>query len=149
MKSITKLAFGAALAAGLVLAPEAGAQSEQQGRARPERGQRMDPAQRVERRVGMLTERLQLSQTQATQIRQILTQESEQMRAIFEKGQAGADRETLRPQMQSLRQDTEKKIDAVLTEEQRKTYSEWQEQMRKERARRGDGPRGERPPRKS
>jgi Spy/CpxP family protein refolding chaperone len=144
MKSITKLVFGAALAAGLVLAPEAGAQSEQQGRARAERGQRMDPAQRIERRVGMLTERLQLSQTQATQIRQILTQESEQMRAIFEKSEAGADRESLRPQMQSLRQDTDKKIDAVLTDQQRKTYGELREQMRKERGQRGEVRRGAR-----
>lgn len=137
MKSITKLAFGAALAAALVLAPEAGAQSEQQGRERPERGQRMDPAQRVERRVTMMTERLQLSQPQATQIRQILTQESEQMRAIFEKGQNGADREALRPEMKSVREGTEKKIDAVLTESQRKTYAELREQMRQRREGKG------------
>jgi Spy/CpxP family protein refolding chaperone len=146
MKSITRLAFGAAVAAGLVLAPEAGAQGQQQGRGRAERGQRMDPAQRIERRVGMLTERLQLSQTQSTQIRQILTQESEQMRAIFEKQDAGADRESLRPQRQSLRQDTDNKIAAVLTEQQRKTYSELREEMR-ERGQRGKGARGERPPR--
>ena len=138
MKSITKLAFGAALAAGLVLAPEAGAQSEQQGRTRPERGQRMDPAQRIERRVSMMTERLQLSQPQATQIRQILTQESEQMRAIFEKGQNGGDREALRPEMQSVREGTEKKIDAVLTESQRKSYAELREQMRQRRGERGE-----------
>lgn len=145
MKKIARLAFGAALAAALVGAPEAGAQSEQQGRARPERGQRMDPAQRIERRVSMMTERLQLSQTQATQIRQILTQESEQMRAIFEKGQNGADREALRPEVQAVREGTEKKIDAVLTESQRKSYAELREQMRQRRER-GEGPRGERPP---
>ena len=138
MKSITKLAFGAALAAALVLAPDAGAQSEQQGRTRPERGQRMDPAQRIERRVSMMTERLQLSQPQATQIRQILTQESEQMRAIFEKGQNGGDREALRPEMQSVREATEKKIDAVLTESQRKSYAELREQMRQRRGERGE-----------
>src|SRR3712207_2355254 len=124
MMKMTKLAFGAALAAGLVLAPQAGAQSEQQGRPdRPGRGERMDPAQRIERRVSRLTERLQLSQQQATQIRQILTDESTQMRALWDKAQ-GADRETLRPQVQSLREGTEKKIDAVLTESQRKTYAE-------------------------
>jgi periplasmic protein CpxP/Spy len=138
MKSITKLAFGAALAAALVIAPEAGAQSEQEGRARPERGQRMDPAQRIERRVSMMTERLQLSQAQATQIRQILTQESEQMRAIFEKGQNGADREALRPEIQTLRESTDKKIDAVLTEAQRKSYVELREQMRQRRGERGE-----------
>jgi Spy/CpxP family protein refolding chaperone len=137
MKSITKLAFGAVLAAALVGAPEATAQSEQQGRARQERGQRMDPAQRVERRVSMMTERLQLSQPQATQIRQILTQESDQMRAIFEKGQNGADREALRPEIRSLREGTEKKIDAVLTESQRKSYAELRDQMRQRRERKG------------
>lgn len=136
MKSITKLAFGAAVAAALVLAPEAGAQSEQQGRTRPERGQRMDPAQRIERRVSMMTERLQLSQPQATQIRQILTQESEQMRAIFEKGQNGGDREALKPEMKSVREGTDKKIDAVLTESQRKSYAELREQMRQRRGER-------------
>jgi periplasmic protein CpxP/Spy len=138
MKSITKLAFGAALAAALVLAPEAGAQSEQQGRTRPERGQRMDPAQRIERRVTMMTERLQLSQPQATQIRQILTQESEQMRAIFEKGQSSGDRDALRPEIQSVRDGTEKKIDAVLTDSQRKSYAELREQMRQRRGERGE-----------
>src|SRR5687768_10328190 len=113
MKSMTRLAFGAVLAAALVLAPQAGAQSEQQGRPdRGGRGERIDPAQRIERRVGMLTEHLQLSQPQATQIRQILTKEGEQMRAIWEKAQ-GADRESVRPQMQSIRDGTEKQIEGV------------------------------------
>ncbi len=145
MKKMTKLAFGAVLAAGLAMAPQANAQSEQQGRPdRPGRGERMDPAQRIERRVSMLTERLQLSEQQATQIRQILTDESTQMRALFEKAQ-GADRESVRPQMQSLREGTEKKIDAILTASQRQKYAELREQMRKEREQRGE--RGGRPPR--
>ena len=140
MTKFTKLAFGAVLAAGLALAPQAGAQSEQQGRPdRPGRGERMDPAQRIERRVSTLTERLQLSQQQATRIRQILTDESTQMRAIRDKAQGGADRESLRPQVQSLREGTEKKIDAVLTESQRKTYAELREQMRQRREQRGEG----------
>ena len=138
MKSITKLAFGAALAAALVLAPDAGAQSEQQGRTRQERGQRMDPAQRIERRVSMMTERLQLSQPQATQIRQILTQESEQMRAIFEKRQNGGDREALRPEIQLVREGADKRIDAVLTDSQRKSYAELREQMRQRRGERSE-----------
>src|ERR671933_1437769 len=111
------LTLGAALATGLVLAPQAGAQSEQQGR--PDRGgmrgERMDPAQRIERRVNMLTERLSLSAQQQTQVREILTKESEQMRALFEKAQGSADRESLRPQMQSLRENTEKQFEGVLT----------------------------------
>jgi hypothetical protein len=104
----------------------------------------MDPAQRIERRVGMMTERLQLSQPQATQIRQILTKESEQMRALWDKAQGGTDREALRPQMQSIREGTEKQIEGVLTEQQRTTYRELRESMRKQR---GDGRRGDGRPR--
>jgi hypothetical protein len=136
MKSMTRLAFGAVLATGLVLAPQAGAQSEPQGRARSERGQRMDPQQRLQRRVTVMTERLQLSQQQATRIREILTQEHTQIQALREKAESGADRDALRPQMQSIRQRTEQQIDGVLTEQQRTTYRELRESMRKERGER-------------
>jgi hypothetical protein len=142
MKSMTRLAFGAALAAGLALAPEAGAQSEQQGRPDRggQRGERMDPQQRLERRLTMLTERLQLSQQQATQIRQILTQEQTQMASLRQKAEGGASRESLRPEMQAIRQRSEQQIEGVLTDQQRTTYRELRESMRQ---RRGEG----RPPR--
>jgi periplasmic protein CpxP/Spy len=139
MTSMTRLAFGAVLVAGLALAPEAGAQSEQQGRARPERGQRMDPAQRLERRVGMLTERLQLSTQQATQIRQILTQEQTDMQALRQKGQGGASRESLRQEMETIRQRTDQQVEGVLTEQQRTKYRELRESMQKQRGERGEG----------
>jgi Spy/CpxP family protein refolding chaperone len=143
MRSMTRLAFGAVLAAGLVLAPQAGAQSEQQGR--PDRGgqgsERINPQQRLERRMAMLTERLQLSQQQATQIRQIMMQEQTQTQALWQKVEDGASRESLRPEMQSIRQRTEQQIEAVLTEQQRATYRELRESMRRGREeRRGEGP---------
>ena len=147
MKTMKRLAFGTALAAGLALAPQAGAQSEQQGRARPERGERMDPKQRVERRVGMLTERLQLSQQQATQIRQILTEEQTQLQALRQKVDGGATRESLRPEMQSIRQRSDQRIEGLLTEQQRTAYREMRESMQKQGGKRGEGQRGERPPR--
>lgn len=138
------LALGAAFVAGLVLAPPAGAQSEQQGRPDRggQRGERMDPKQRVERRVGMLTERLQLSEQQATKIRQILTQEQTQMQGLWQKAEGGADRESLRPQLQSIREGTEKQVEGVLSEQQRTTYRELRESMRKQREQRGEGRRG-------
>jgi hypothetical protein len=118
MTSMKRLAFGAVLAAGLVLAPQAGAQSEQQERPDRggQRGERMDPQQRLERRVSMLTERLRLSQQQATQIRQILTQEQTQMQPLWQKAEAGASRESLRPEIQAIRERTEQQIEGVLTE---------------------------------
>jgi Spy/CpxP family protein refolding chaperone len=147
---IRLLALGAALATGLVLAPQAGAQSEQQGRPDRggQRGERMDPAQRLERRVGTLTERLSLSTQQASQVRQILTKENEQMQALRQKAEAGADRESLRPEMQSIRQRTDQQIEGVLTDKQRTTYRELRESMRKEREKRGEGRHGGPPLRK-
>jgi Spy/CpxP family protein refolding chaperone len=138
MKTMTRLAFGAALAAGLALAPDAGAQSEQQGRPDRggQRGERMDPQQRLERRLQMLTERLQLSSQQATQIRQILTQEQTQLQALRQKAEGGASRENLRPEMQAIRQRTDQQIEGALTEQQRTTYRELRESMR---GRRGGG----------
>jgi Spy/CpxP family protein refolding chaperone len=138
MTSMTRLAFGVVLAAGLVLAPQAEAQSEQQGRPDrgAQRGERMDPKQRLERRISMLTERLQLSQQQAAQIRQILTQEQTQMQPLWQKAEAGASRESLRPEIQAIRERTEQQIEGVLTEQQRTTYRELRESMRQ---RRGEG----------
>jgi hypothetical protein len=134
------LALGAAIAAGLVLAPQAGAQSEQQGRPDRggQRGERMDPAQRLERRMSTLNERLQLSTQQAAQIRQILTQEQTQMQALRQKAEGGASRESLQAEMRAIRQRTEQQIEDVLTEQQRATYRELRESMRRDRGPRGD-----------
>jgi hypothetical protein len=134
------LALGAAIAAGLVLAPQAGAQSEQQGRPDRggQRGERMDPAQRLERRMSTLNERLQLSTQQAAQIRQILTQEQTQMQALRQKAEGGASRESLQAEMRAIRQRTEQQIEGVLTEQQRATYRELRESMRRDRGPRGD-----------
>jgi hypothetical protein len=90
MKKVTTrvLAAGAALGAALLLNAPANAQfqgqDQQGGRGRWEqqdRGQRQDPGQRLDRQVAMLSQRLQLSGGQASQIRAILQQEQEQMQA--------------------------------------------------------------------
>jgi Spy/CpxP family protein refolding chaperone len=140
------LAAATALLAALVLAPQAQAQGTAPDQPRGDRrGQRMDPAQMVERRVARLTERLNLNSGQATQIRQILTQEQEQMRALWPQGaQAGpgrddarrpdaAGRDSLRTAMRAIREGTEQRIDGVLTAEQRTAYRELRESQRKER----------------
>jgi len=94
----------------------------------------------LERRLQMLTERLQLSSQQATQIRQILTQEQTQLQALRQKAEGGASRESLRPEMQAIRQRTDQQIEGVLTEQQRTTYRELRESMRQRRGK-GEAPR--------
>ena len=137
------LAAGTALLAALVLAPQAHAQSDTTNRPRRDRREgQMDPQQRVERRVAMLTERLKLSSGQATQIRQILTQEREQMQAL--RPQRGAQvprgddagrpdsaaRDSVRTAMRAVHDRAEQHIDAVLNAEQRTAYRELRESRR-------------------
>jgi hypothetical protein len=55
------------------------------------------------------------------------------MQALWQKAEGGASRESLRPEMQAIRQRTEQQIEGVLTEQQRATYRELRESMRKER----------------
>jgi len=90
MKSMIRfprmLAAGAALATGLLLQTPASAQYQQQGQQggqRREQGQRQrqDPGQRLDRQVSMLTQRLRLSSTQASQIRGILQRQDQQFQA--------------------------------------------------------------------
>jgi hypothetical protein len=138
----------AALAAGLTLAPQAHAQGQPRDEARTERAdRRMDPAQRLEQRVTFLTQRLQLSSRQQTQVRQILTRENEQMQSLWDKARAqgnGANdsaREGLRQQMRSIHDRTDQQIENVLTAQQRTTYRELRDARRN--AQHG-GPRRER-----
>jgi hypothetical protein len=89
MKSMIRfprmLAAGAALATGLLIQSPASAQYQQQGQqgGRWEQGQRQrqDPGQRLDRQVSMLTQRLRLSSSQASQIRGILQRQDEQFQA--------------------------------------------------------------------
>lgn len=78
------LAAGATLAAALLLNAPAHAQFQQQdqgGRGRWEQGRRQDPGQRLDRQVTMLTQRLNLSSGQATQVRRILEQQDRELQA--------------------------------------------------------------------
>lgn len=163
MKNVTMrmLATGAALGAALLLNAPANAQDQ----APRDRGgwsqrQRPDPGQRLDRQVAMLTQRLRLSDTQASQIRAILRQEGEQMQAWRQQhagerragGQGGwqrggqdgqrgerqpGQRPQLPPELQAIRDRSEQRIERVLNAGQRAQY----QQLRGERQQRG-GERG-------
>jgi hypothetical protein len=168
---ITRAAFGAALAAGLLF----GAPAQAQDGARPQRteqGQRARPD-----RVARLTERLQLSADQATRIRAILDQERQQMQALRparaagdsargrrpqgerprgdraqgqrqqgQRGQARPDsaRRQVPPAVLQLRQRTEQQIEAVLNEGQRTQYRALKAEMESRRGEHRGRGRGER-----
>jgi protein CpxP len=146
------VAVGAALAIGL-FASTVDAQGRPKGDDRAGgRGERVDPAQRLEQRVSLLTERLQLNASQQTQVRSILTEELNVMQAFRSKQgqdrQPGdrAQRDSARTQMRALRERTEQRINGVLSEQQRTKYQELRQSMQERRGRgRGgdDRPRAE------
>ena len=137
------IAMTAALSAAAI-APAQAQQPEQP--TREARAGRMDPAKRIERRVQMLTQRLDLSPEQATKIKAILTQEGEQMKALLGRRDAAGEakplteeqRKSIRAGMQKVREQTSTEITKVLNADQLSKY----EALRKQRS----GPRGERAP---
>ena len=161
MKNATRrlrgLAAGVAVATGLLLhAPvQAQVQQDAQGGRRWEQGQRQDPAQRLDRQVSMLTQRLQLSSTQASQVRGILQRQDEQLRAWrqehrgeLQRGggrqggeQPGANGERRRPELpaelKAIRDRGERQIEAVLNDRQRAEYRTLREQRGQWGGRRG------------
>jgi hypothetical protein len=171
MKNATKrlprtLAAGVALAMGLLLHTPARAQFQQdrQGGRRSEQGQRQDPGQRLDRQLSMLTERLQLSSAQASQIRRILQQQDEQFQAWRQdhRDQAGGQRggrtqggwqqqgqrdgqreqgqrRQLPPELQAIRDHGEQQIERVLNDSQRAAYRS----LREQRGQWGNRQRGE------
>jgi hypothetical protein len=100
-------------------------------------GRNMDPAARAQQQVEAISQKVQLTPQQSEQIKAILLKEYTDSRALRDKAQAsGADRASLRPQMQALRDDADKKIDALLTAAQKPAYKAYVDEQN---ARRGQG----------
>lgn len=140
-------AAGAVLATSLLLGDPAEAQQHQGGRTEQHqtRGNRAD---RAERRVAQLTQRLQLSADQAARIRRILADERQQLEARRPAGEArpggegrarGQQRPAPSPELRAIRERTEQQIGQVLNERQRAEYRK----LREERQQHGQG-RGQR-----
>lgn len=98
-----------------------------------------DPAAFVDRQMEELKEGLDLSDDQEKQVREILTAGSETMRKAREEMQdGGGDFEGMREKMQTMREEQNEKIKAVLSEEQFTKYEQIQAE-RRERMRQGGG----------
>jgi hypothetical protein len=158
---------GAAVVGGAALAPSVIAQGQQQQQG--PRGDRKDPQQRIDQRIAMLTEKLQLNAAQQQKIRTILTDERTQMEALRkndggrrDEGRAGAPQapngarpDSARagqgrgrrggppPEFLALRDRTEKQIEGVLNAQQLTTYRQLREQQKQDRERHEGAPRGE------
>jgi hypothetical protein len=103
-------------------------------------GRNMDPAARAQQQVEAISQKVQLTPQQSEQVKAILLKEYTDSRALREKAQAsGADRASLRPQMQALRDEADKKIDALLTAAQKPAYKAYVDEQNARRGQRGQG----------
>ncbi|QHN02335.1 hypothetical protein FTO74_02325 [Granulicella sp. WH15] len=114
-------------------APAAQQDDQQQGR-----GGRRNPAEMEQRRLDMMTRQLSLSPDQVTQVKALLDTESQQMSALRNGGgDAQGDR---RSQMMSIRQSTQAKIRATLTDDQKTKFDAMQARMQQRRGGEGGPP---------
>jgi hypothetical protein len=92
----------------------------------------------AQERLKQLEERLSLTPEQKEQLRPVLVDELQQMKALREKSQAGdrgrRDRRKLARDLRSIQSETDKKLRAILSEpqmaEMKKVREEWRQQMR-------------------
>ncbi len=89
-----------------------------------------------ERQLQMLTERLSLTADQQTQVKALLADQRQKMQALRESN-SGAPPD--RQQMEGIRNDTDAKINALLNENQKAKFAEWQKE-RSARMGRQQGP---------
>lgn len=125
MKSIVKL-----LVAGAMLVAGSFVSMAQPGGGRPggQGGRQFDPAQMAQRRADQVKEAVKLTDEQYAKVLALYKEESEAMQKQMQSGQRPQmDREA----MQKQREEQNKKLQAILTPEQFKTWTEAQQNMRR------------------
>ena len=98
-----------------------------------------DPQAMLDRQMEQMKERLNLKDEQEKQIRDIMSKGFDEMRKMREEMRdngGGGNFEGMREQMQQMREEQNKKIKAILSENQWYEYEAMQEEMR---SRRGQG----------
>jgi Spy/CpxP family protein refolding chaperone len=144
MKNRLCFLLSGVLAAGLVFcgaptfaqepggAPETSAPPPGQGAGGGRRGM-MDPDQQLTR----MTQRYNLSTDQQTQLKPILASQQQQMQAL--RGDSSLSREDRMAKMQSIRSDSNTKIEAILNADQKKQFEQDQQRMQERMQQRGQG----------
>ncbi len=108
-------------------------------------GQPRSAEERVKIQSERLNERLKLTADQKTKVDAILLSQAKSMDSLRNAAGEGADRRALFEKMKPIRDENDKKIAALLTEEQKKTYATIQEEMRNRMGGQGRGNGGNRP----
>jgi protein CpxP len=112
--------------------PETTAPPPDQGPGGGRRGM-MDPDQQL---AGM-TKRYNLSADQQNQVKPILVSQQHQMQAL--RGDSSLSREDRMAKMQSIRSDSNTKIEAILNDDQKKQFEQDQQRIQERMQQRGQG----------
>ena len=86
-------------------------------------------AERTQKMIATLTEKLKLTDAQKVQVDTIFSQQNKAMMKM--RADAGDDRSQMREKMMGLRAESDKKINAILNDEQKTTYKAWQDERTK------------------
>jgi protein CpxP len=132
-RSVTSFALGAFLSAGLALAGQTPAAQD----PAPAPGNTQTPAENSQagghrhadptRQVRMLTKRLSLSSQQQDQLLPILKDREDQVRNVM--NDASLSKKDQHAKMQTIREDSKTKIEALLTDSQKQQYQQMEQQM--------------------
>ena len=106
-----------------------------------DRGSRnFDPKERAKRQTEELTEQLGLNKDQQKKVGELNEKYSEKMTAMFEDMRGGGgDREAMREKMTKLRDEQNKEMKKILTDDQYKKYEKYLEERRSRRGSGGPG----------
>jgi protein CpxP len=100
-------------------------------------GQMRSPEERSKRTLDQLTEKLKLTDDQKTKVLAILTDQNVQMNKARET--ASGDRDAMRASFTKIQEDGTVKITALLTDDQKKAYTAYQEERKAAMQNRGGG----------
>lgn len=99
-----------------------------------------DPKERAKRQTEELTKELDLNKDQQKKVLEMNEKYSEKMSAMFEDMRSGGgDREAMREKMGKLRDEQNKEMKKILTEDQYKKYEKYLEERRSRRGSGGSG----------
>ena len=114
---------------GLLFSVVTFANAQQQGGQGGQGGQRRGPMA-PEDRVKQLDEKVKLTDDQKTKATVVYTEAAAVQKKMREEMQGGGDMTGMREKMQKMQADVDAKVTALLTEDQKKTYKAWQDEMK-------------------
>jgi protein CpxP len=100
-------------------------------------GQTRTPEERAQRTMDQLTEKLKLTEDQKPKVMAVLVDQNVQMNKARE--EANGDRDAMRTTFTKIQANSQVKVNALLTDEQKKAYASWQEERKAAMQNRGGG----------